>query len=125
MTATVISAGQCGFDSGGISRMIGNVGGSVITTDSMQTTLAKALEIQPNLILINRIFDATGESGLECIKKFKEDKGLQNLPLMLISNYEDAQQQAVALGALRGFGKRSLSDKAVIQLLKQILQSST
>ena len=38
--------------------------------------------------------------------------------VMLISNYTEAQQQAIAAGALAGFGKREIGTKRVTELLR-------
>ena len=38
--------------------------------------------------------------------------------VMLVSDYEDAQDQAVANGAVRGFGKSTLEDPATLDLIK-------
>jgi hypothetical protein len=41
--------------------------------------------------------------------------------MMLVSNYADAQADAVKAGALPGFGKRELGSPKVVQLLKEAL----
>ena len=41
--------------------------------------------------------------------------------MMLISNYDDAQQAAVEAGAIRGFGKSSLQDSDTTTLLQRVL----
>jgi len=41
--------------------------------------------------------------------------------VMLVSNYEDAQKEAVAAGALAGFGKASLGRPAMIESLRSVL----
>jgi hypothetical protein len=42
--------------------------------------------------------------------------------MMLVSNYADAQQAAVAAGALPGFGKRELGTPRVSQLIRDALK---
>ena len=41
--------------------------------------------------------------------------------MMLVSNYHDAQQAAVAVGAVPGFGKRELGTPKAAQLLREAL----
>jgi hypothetical protein len=40
------------------------------------------------------------------------------MPVMLVSNFEDAQQQAIKAGAERGFGKGALTAASTEELLK-------
>lgn len=40
---------------------------------------------------------------------------------MLVSNFSDAQEQAVASGAVRGFGKAGLQAPSIVDLLKPFL----
>jgi hypothetical protein len=44
---------------------------------------------------------------------------------MLVSNYGDAQADAVAIGALRGFGKVELRDPATRDRLAEVLNPSS
>jgi hypothetical protein len=44
---------------------------------------------------------------------------------MLVSNYADAQQAAVAAGALPGFGKREIGTPKVKELLRSALAETT
>ena len=41
--------------------------------------------------------------------------------MMLVSNYEDAQNEAVAAGALPGFGKASLGQPHMLARLRPLL----
>ena len=44
---------------------------------------------------------------------------------MLVSDYREAQEGAVAQGALMGFGKAALGAAEVGQMLRQVLHSGT
>ena len=57
----------------------------------------------------------TDESIAEQIAEFP------NVPFMLISNYEDAQAQAVELGAVPGFGKSSINSSETVERLQIVL----
>lgn len=65
-----------------------------------------------DLVLVNRVLDEDSSSGLDLIRQLKADPALARIPVLLVSNYVDAQAQAVALGALRGFGKNDLGRPA-------------
>jgi hypothetical protein len=56
------------------------------------------------------------DSGIALIARIRQIN--LNQKTMLVSNYDDAQQQAVAVGALPGFGKKELGTPRVVELLK-------
>jgi CheY-like chemotaxis protein len=60
------------------------------------------------LVLVNRVLDADGGSGQELIRTLKADEQFRAVPVMLVSNYADAQAEAEAAGAVPGFGKSAL-----------------
>ena len=75
-----------------------------------------ALHQQPfDLVLVNRVLDADGSAGLDVVEQIKTDTNLRELPVMLVSNYEDAQRQAVEKGALPGFGKATLGQPHMLR----------
>ena len=57
------------------------------------------------LVMVNRKLDADYSDGLEIIRKIKADPKLAATPCMLVTNYAEHQQAAVAAGAEPGFGK--------------------
>ena len=66
------------------------------------------------LLLVNRVLDGrfdVGGSGIALIESIARQDDAS--PTMLVSNYEDAQQQAEAAGAFPGFGKSQIADQAV------------
>jgi len=73
------------------------------------------------LAMVNRlIFDDSSE-GIELIRRAKADSSLHTVPIMMISNYEDAQARAMEAGAVRGFGKAEIGKSPVIELLAKYL----
>lgn len=120
-TKNVLSVGQCVPDHGGISRLLKSFDVDLAAAD----TIADALQLlrqQPRaLVLVNRIFDATAENGLDLIRQIKADPGLAATPVMLVSNHADAQREAVALGAAAGFGKAALHAPATRECLQPFL----
>ncbi len=73
------------------------------------------------LILVNHIPDRTGESGLECIRTLKSDDRFRKTPVMLVSNYPEAQVETTALRAEPGFGKAELQSDSAIECLANSL----
>jgi two-component system chemotaxis response regulator CheY len=122
MSKKVLSLGQCAADNYAITRFLEtHFEAQVIPTDTFPEALNQLRSDRFALVLTNRVLDANGASGLAFIAQMKEDPSLADTPIMLVSNYADAQQQAVARGALMGFGKAALGDAEVVNRLKPLL----
>ncbi len=74
-----------------------------------------------DLVVVNRKLDADYTDGLEIIQKIKGDPQLAHLSVMMITNYADHQQSAVAAGALYGFGKLELDHPQTHRKLSEAL----
>jgi CheY-like chemotaxis protein len=110
MTKRVLDVGNCGVDHSAIRGMLERTfRAEVVQADGLDDALA-ALRNEPfDLVLVNRKLDQDYSDGLEIIKHIKAEKKLSAVPCMLITNYADQQQVAVAAGAEYGFGKKELS----------------
>jgi CheY-like chemotaxis protein len=107
----ILSVGQCGADHYSISTFLQSHFDGV-EVEPMHTTkqAIAALKARPfNLVLVNRRFDWDGGPGLDLIRAMKADGELASVPVMLVSNHADAQKEAMAAGAIRGFGKANLN----------------
>ncbi len=121
MTKRVLSIGQCGMDHGSISRMIeDNFNASVIGVASKAEAESTLGAGSVDLILINRLLDADGSSGLAIIQELQSGSH-RDIPVMIVSNYENAQESAIGAGARRGFGKASLHTPATKDCLGEFL----
>ena len=122
MPKRVLSIGQCGVDHPAISRFLADQFAAVTQdADSLDEALTLLGEAPFDLVLVNRVLDATGDDGLEVIRQLKADPSRATTPVMLVSNYPDFQAKATALGATPGFGKQSLRSAATRELLAKIL----
>jgi two-component system chemotaxis response regulator CheY len=122
-TRRVLSVGQCGFDHGNICRALRRTFGTdVVAVATAGEALSLLRQGGFDLVLVNRVFDADGDSGLDLIRQIKGDEQLRPVPVMLVSNFPDAQQQAVAAGAEPGFGKAALEAVETMARLKPHLQ---
>jgi DNA-binding NtrC family response regulator len=118
----VLSVGQCGADDGAIRwAMEKHFAAEVIPAATAAEAEAKLRQEPYDLVLVNRILDADGSSGLDLIERLKAAEGSRTVPVMLVSNYEDWQRQAVAKGALPGFGKSGLGQPQMLGRLRPIL----
>ena len=73
------------------------------------------------VVLANRKLDADYSDGMAILKHLKQDPATKDTPVILISNYDDAQAEAVAAGAEPGFGKAQLSAPATREILGRLL----
>jgi len=125
MAKKVLSLGHCAADNYAITHLIeNNFDAEVIAVDTFAAAWAKLRGEPVDLILVNRILDADGASGLAFVGQLKKDPVFAPLPAMLVSNHMSAQQEAVALGALPGFGKAALRDAKTLTRLRPVLDAS-
>ncbi len=119
-SSAVLLVGNCGPDTFALESLFQELGVSQ-TASAESAEEVEALLAQQNykLILLNRVFDATGELALDLLAKLSPQ---QRQHCMLISNYPDAHASAVELGAQSGFGKRQLRDPQTRTLLEAALQ---
>lgn len=122
MPKTVIDCGNCGPDHNSIRNMIQRHFDAVVeqTHDGRQT-LARLRKGGVDLVLVNRKLDRDYSDGMDVIRQIKADDQLKDVPVMLVTNYEEHQQAAVAIGAVAGFGKLSVSDPQTHALLEPFL----
>jgi CheY-like chemotaxis protein len=126
MAKRVLDVGNCVPDHAAIRGMLTkSFGAAVSQTDGADDTLALLRNEPFDLVLVNRKLDQDYSDGLDIIKAIKADPQLANTPCMLITNYPDQQQAAVAVGAEYGFGKKELyADSTHQRLFKFLNQAS-
>lgn len=119
----VLSVGQCFADSSSITRVFSqHFQAQVVSADSADEALSLLRGGKFDLILVNRVLDADQTYGLEIIRQVKADHELATTPVMLVSNYDDAQSEAVRVGALPGFGKAALGQPAMLARVRQVFR---
>lgn len=118
----VLSVGQCAYDH---RNLVSSLGRRLSLDLSQADTFDEALDALRRgtfqLLLVNRVTDVDGSLGLDLIRQVKTDPQLQGTPIMLISDYASAQEEATRLGALPGFGKSELGREATAQRVEQAL----
>ena len=122
MTKTLLDCGNCGPDFDSIRQMaVTNFGATVLQSHGAEDTLDLLRNSKIDLVTVNRKLDRDYSDGLEVIRAIKSDPVVANVPVMLVTNYEEHQQAAMEAGCVRGFGKLALSDAPTIQLLSPYL----
>lgn len=118
----VLVVGQCDFDHENIGRVLRGEFGADVDRAATADEANKAVRSRRHdLVLVNRILDADGSSGLDLIGQLRSDEELRRTPVALVSNYAEAQEAAIALGAKRGFGKSDLASTATRAQLASLL----
>jgi hypothetical protein len=121
MPKKVLLVGHCGPD-GTYLRMAVKAAQSDVTIVMVDdpSTMMQSLD-GADLVLFNRElgYGFEPETGPEMIAVVK--KTHPDLKMMLISNYPEAQAEAVKAGALPGFGKREIGKPRVTELLRGAL----
>ncbi len=120
---TIALVGHCGADNTYLRITVKRADpqADVVSADD-ETELKRSLDEGVDLLLVNRelTYGFADELGVELIKRLRPK--YPNTKMMLVSNYAEAQQKAVAAGALRGFGKRELGSPRVAGLLREALE---
>ncbi|MEO1981440.1 MAG: response regulator, partial [Fuerstiella sp.] len=118
----VLSVGQCRPDNAAITHFLtSNFDVEVLATDLVDDSLTALQKNSVDLILINRKLDTDYSDGMEIMKQIRSNPQTEQIPVMLISNFPESQEQAVAAGATYGFGKAELSSPETVQRVRDAL----
>jgi two-component system chemotaxis response regulator CheY len=121
-TKQVLSVGQCGADHASIRWLLRQeFDANVIAAATPAEALTRLRQGMFDLVLVNRVCDHDGSAGLDLIRSMGADEALRQVPVMLVSNHADAQEEAVAAGARPGFGKAALNRPETIEQLRAVL----
>jgi CheY-like chemotaxis protein len=106
MPKRVLDVGQCGPDHFAIrSYLTRNFDCDIIQVDDVAGALAQLKANSFDLVLVNRKLDIDYSDGIDVIRALKADAEIAKVPVMLVTNYPEHQDAAIAAGAIRGFGK--------------------
>lgn len=119
----VLTVGHCSADHARLCHVLARAGAGDVHAASDKDEALRMMSLRNyRLALVNRVFDAEGTSGLDFLRLvFRADVG-EGVWIMLVSNHADAQENAIALGALPGFGKSDLHSPALAARLTSLLQ---
>jgi hypothetical protein len=117
----VLLVGHCLPDSFGLGRLVRRAApGAQVKRVNSERTLKKAIDGAP-LLLVNRELDGrfSQRSGVELIGSLREE--YPAIPMMLVSNFPDAQQSAEEAGAAPGIGKNELNLPQAVSKIRAAL----
>lgn len=120
--ARVLDVGNCDPDHGSIKWVIesefdARVDRVMFVPDALQ----RLRETAYDLVLVNRLIFEDQSDGMELVRAAQADATLRTTPVMLVSNYPEAQQAAVAAGAAPGFGKARLGKPDMLAAVEKFL----
>lgn len=122
---TVLDVGNCGPDHSAISSMLRkHFDVEILRSDQLSDSLAILGRQSVDLILINRKLDIDYSDGIDILRVIKASESHRDIPVMLITNYAEHQQQAIAAGAILGFGKLELHAPETLERLRAVLKPS-
>ena len=118
MSFRILDVGQCGFDGPRIegllqSKLSATVDRAATGADARRQLAAHRYDV----VLVNRVLAVDHASGVDLIAELAA--GQDAPPFMLVSDRADAQEAAVAAGAVPGFGKAALGDPETYELIRQ------
>ncbi|MDG1510146.1 MAG: hypothetical protein P8R31_00515 [Mariniblastus sp.] len=118
----LLIVGQCDFDFQRISFVLSKIYNIEIhRADLFDDAIQSALDQPYDLILINRLMDLDRSEGMAILHELKSNPQTESTPAMIISDYQEAQDAAVAAGANPGFGKATLDTPKTYELLSNFL----
>ena len=122
----VVLVGHCSFDQSSLKKSITEVCKNKDEVKVVSVNDADSLDEHADdsaLLLINRVLDGRFQtaSGIELISTLA--KQAQPPRIMLVSNYPEAQQQAVDAGACPGFGKNDIGRSKLTDVLNAALNN--
>ena len=121
----VLAVGHCHADTASIRHVLEREFGADVDSAESESDAIRQLRSAPyDLVAVNRIFEFGGD-GLQFVRTMQADEELRHVPVVLVSNYEWAQEEAVKLGALPGFGKSELGSRSMIERLRRALDDRT
>jgi CheY-like chemotaxis protein len=122
MSKRVLDVGNCPADHAAIQHLIEvYFDAQVVQAHTADDALATLDSAPFDLVLVNRKLDRDNTDGLQVIRRIRAIPQLAHIPVMLVTNFVQHQQQAVREGAEPGFGKRELQEPATRERMRQIL----
>jgi CheY-like chemotaxis protein len=126
MSKRVLSVGQCAPDHATISRYLTkNFNCEITKADDAAEALAQLKAGRFDLVLVNRKLDIDYSDGMEVIRQIKSDPTMSDVPVMLVTNYPEHQEAAIAAGATRGFGKLEYDKPETRERLAAVLEGAS
>ena len=120
MSKRILLVGHCGVDGPRMQREIKDfMSDAAVLRINSDADLERAVGEGADLLLVNREPVGFDKEGTEIIREVHQRH--PDAKLMLVSDYDDAQQEATQVGAIPGFGKSDLGSPKFEETVRQAL----
>lgn len=109
MPKKVVLVGHCGPDSSYLTMAVKSASSDIrVSAADSDAEIEREIARGADLLLLNRVLDYgfAQHTGVDLLRNLK--KKHPQIKAMLVSNYSDAQEAALAEGAFPGFGKHDI-----------------
>lgn len=118
----VLDVGNCDPDHAAISQMLRrHFDVEIDRVMFPEAAIGLMRKTRYALVLVNRLIFADESDGLALHRLAKADPAISDQPIMMVSNFADAQQRSVAAGGVAGFGKSGLESETTARMLASFL----
>jgi CheY-like chemotaxis protein len=119
MPSLVLLVGHCAMDQRSLRGWLErHFTVDVESVDSLAEAIQRVDAGDIDLVLVNRVFEFTGQRGIELVRQVAQKTAVRRTPVVLVSNFADAQSEAQQAGALPGFGKSQLHTPAALEAVR-------
>jgi CheY-like chemotaxis protein len=119
----VLDVGNCAFDHQTLQSVLSEHWEVELKRTTTLSEAIRELDSTPyDLVIVNRILEGDGLSGLELVKHVVQNHQPQGIPIVFLTNYPEVQEEAIQAGASASFGKRDLRSNEVRLALAQFLR---
>lgn len=120
--ARLLDVGNCNPDHSMIRQMLTeNFDVTIDRVMFVNEAMEKLSANRYDLVLFNRLVFDDGSEGIELLRQAKADPQFASTPMMMISNFPEAQAASQAAGGVPGFGKAAVKTPETITLLSKYL----
>ncbi len=122
MTRRVLDVGQCNPDHAAISRSLNeHFDVEIVRVHGESDRIGVLQSGDFDLVRINQKLDRDYNEVLSILETIKSDSAMSHVAVMLVSSFPEAQESAMAAGAVCGVGKAEVGNPDVVQRLGAIL----
>lgn len=119
----VLDVGNCSFDHQNLQRVLSEHWKVELKrTTTLNEAIRELDSCSYDLVVVNRILEGDGASGMDLVKHVVQNPTSKGLPIVLLTNYPEVQEEALREGASASFGKRDLRSDEVRLALDSFLQ---
>jgi DNA-binding NarL/FixJ family response regulator len=121
MAHTVVLVGHCGVDGPRLQSQLSRLPDVTVTRVNTPADLERSCrEGHADLLLVNREPVGFDEEGIDIVRQVANN--YPNTKVMLVSDYAEAQDEAVRAGALQGFGKALMGSEELGERVRAALE---